>query len=79
MTYLFLAQIIIQHPSQDRFQAGGQDMERNIVAPAKVVEGLKPGIDPKGRLHHSESLIERYLHDGIDQPLIKQHIMKHGY
>jgi hypothetical protein len=61
MPYLFLTQIIIQHPSQDRFQAGGQDMERNAVAHAKVVEGLKPRVDPKRRLHHSESLIERYL------------------
>lgn len=53
-------------------------MERNIVAHAKVMEGLKPRIDPKRRLHHPESLIERYLHDGIDEPLTKQHLEKHG-
>ena len=73
ITDLVLAQIVVQHPSQDWFQACRQDMKGDIVAHAEVVEGLEARINPKRRLHYFESFIERYLHpDGSDaEPIPK--------
>ncbi len=59
--YLFFTQVMVQNPSQDRFQPGGQDMEGHIVVDAVLVKRLKAWIDPERCLHNFKSLIKRYL------------------
>jgi hypothetical protein len=58
MTHLLLAQKFIQHPPQNRLQSSRDDIERDVVFDAKVVEREEVGIDLKRSLHILETILE---------------------
>jgi hypothetical protein len=60
-THLLLSQELIKHTSQNRLETGRDNVERDVVLDAEVVELQKVGIDLQGLLHHLEAVLERHI------------------
>ncbi len=58
MAAIFLAQERVKDFPEDGLQAGGDDVEGDVVREAVFVESLEVGVDLEGLLHHFEAVFE---------------------
>lgn len=58
-SYLFLSQEFVENTAEDGLKAGRDDVERDVVPDAEVVELKECRIDLQSSLHDLESILKR--------------------